>query len=140
MSYDISLKDPVTNETLCAKFNHEMTGGIYAIGGTNELWLNITYNYARWYYHAGVFAPTKEESEGIRTIYGKSGAESIPILQHAINTLQALEEDITEEERLKYISYGTDGYWLPTRENAIRPLYQLLSMAQLRPDGIWDGD
>lgn len=140
MSYDISLKDPVTNETLCAKFNHEMTGGTYTIGGTNELWLNITYNYARWYYHTGVFAATKEESKGIRTIYGKSGAESIPILQHAINTLQALEEDITEEERLKYISYGADGYWLPTRENAIRPLYQLLSMAQFRPDGIWDGD
>lgn len=139
MSYDIFLKDPVTNETLCAKFNHEMTGGTYAIGDTNELRLNITHNYSMWYYRAGVFAPTKEESIGIHTIYGKSGAESIPILQHAINTLQALEEDITGEERLKYISYGIDGYWLPTRENAIRPLYQLLSMAQLRPDGIWDG-
>ena len=140
MSYDISLKDPVTNETLCAKFNHEMTGGIYAIGGTNELWLNITYNYARWYYHAGVFAATKEESKGIRTIYGKSGAESIPILRGAIAALQALEEDISEQDRLACISVGADGYWMPTKENAIRPLYQLLSMAYLRPDGIWDGD
>lgn len=140
MSYDISLKDPVTNKTLCTKFNHEMTGGIYAIGGTNELWLNITYNYARWYYHAGVFAATKEESKGIRTIYGKSGAESIPILRSAIAALQALEEDISEQDRLACISVGADGYWMPTKENAIRPLYQLLSMAQLRPDGIWDGD
>lgn len=140
MSYDISLKDPATNETLCATFNHEMAGGTYAIGGTNELWLNITYNYARWYYHAGVFAATKEESKGIRTIYGKSGAESIPILRSAIATLQALEEDISEQDRLACISVGADGYWMPTKENAIRPLYQLLSMAQLRPDGIWDGD
>mgnify|MGYP006978086123 CR=1 FL=1 len=140
MSYDIFLKDPVTNKTLCTKFNHEMTGGTYAIGGTNELWLNITYNYARWYYHAGVFAATKEESKGIRTIYGKSGAESIPILRSAIAALQALEEDISEQDRLACISVGADGYWMPTKENAIRPLYQLLSMAYLRPDGIWDGD
>ena len=27
-----------------------------------------------------------------------------------------------------------------TAANAIRPLYQLMAMAQLRPDGVWDGD
>ena len=32
------------------------------------------------------------------------------------------------------------GYWVATRENAIRPLYQLLAMAQMRPDGVWEGD
>ena len=31
-------------------------------------------------------------------------------------------------------------YWEATAANAIRPLYQLLAMARLRPDGIWDGD
>ena len=140
MSYCIELLDPVTKEVLHTDNPHDMQGSTYPINGTTELSLGVTYNYARWYYHAGVFAATKEESEGIRTIYGKSGAESIPILRSAIAALQALEEDISEQDRLACISVGADGYWMPTKENAIPPLYQLLSMAQLRPDGIWDRD
>lgn len=140
MSYDISLRDPVTQETLCAEFEHEMTGGTYAVGGTKELWLNITYNYAGWYYRPGVFGPTREESKGIRTIYGMSGAESIPVLQKAIAALQAMTEDISDEERRQCEEQGATGYWMPTRDNAIRPLFQLLAMAKIRPDGVWDGD
>ena len=52
MSYDISLVDPVTKETLHVDDIHFMTGGTFAIGGTTELWLNITYNYAHYYYEA----------------------------------------------------------------------------------------
>lgn len=140
MSYDISLCDPVTKEVLHAKFNHEMTGGIYAIGGTNELWLNVTYNYGRWYYRPGVFAETKKESKGIRTIYGMTGAESIGVLEKAIKALQSTTEDISEQEKQKYEQNGAGGYWTPTRENAIRPLCQLLAMAKIRPDGVWEGD
>lgn len=140
MSYDIYLGDPVTKEPLETEVPHMMIGGTYAVGGTKELWLNITYNYARWYYKDGVFANTKEESDGIRTIYSLSGAESIPVLQKAITALQAMTEDINEEERREYEEHGATGYWLPTRENAIKPLYQLLAMAQIRPDGIWRGD
>ena len=47
MSYDISLKDPVTKETIEVKDAHFMQGGTYALGGTKELWLNVTYNYGR---------------------------------------------------------------------------------------------
>ena len=140
MSYDIELCDPVTKETLHAKFKHEMTGGTYAIGGTDELWLNITWNYAEWYYKPGVFAATKEESKGIRTIYGMSGAESICVLQNAINALQSMTEDIDEDSRRRCEEQGVTGYWMPTRSNAIKPLYQLLAMAMMRPDGIWEGD
>lgn len=140
MSYDISLIDPVSKETLCAEFEHEMTGGTYAVGGTKELWLNVTYNYADWYYKPGVFGPTKEESKGIRTIYGMSGAESIPVLQKAISALKAMAEDISDEERRQCEEQGATGYWMPTRDNAIRPLYQLVAMAMIRPDGVWDGD
>ena len=140
MSYDISLIDPVSKETLCAEFEHEMTGGTYAVGGTKELWLNVTYNYADWYYKPGVFGPTKEESKGIRTIYGMSGAESIPVLQKAISALKAMAEDISDEERRQCEEQGVTGYWMPTRDNAIRPLYQLVAMAMIRPDGVWDGD
>ncbi len=140
MSYDISLCDPVTKETLHAEVPHKMEGGTYCKNGTTELWLNITYNYANWYYHDGTFADKKEDSEGIRTIYGMSGAESIPVLKKAISFLESLDKDISKEERKKCEEQGATGYWMPTRANAIRPLYQLLAMAQIRPDGVWEGD
>lgn len=147
MSYDISLKDPVTKETVCFDTPHQMTGGTYAVGGTTEAWLNITYNYARWYYKDGVFPDRGEAGKdfydgltGIRSIYGLSGAESIPILEHAIKSLESMEEDLSEEEIQKYKNGGAGGYWMPTRENAIKPLYQLLAMAKMRPDAVWDGD
>ena len=140
MSYDITLTDPVTKETIRFDSAHDMRGGTYALGGTTEAWLNITYNYADWYYKPGVFGPTEEKSKGIRAIYGLSGAESIPVLQKAIAALQAMTEDISDEERNQCEEQGATGYWMPTRENAIKPLYQLLAMAKMRPDGVWDGD
>lgn len=118
MSYDIHLTDPVSHEPLHTSTPHMMTGGTYAMNGTTELWLNITYNYSDFYYR--IFG-----EKGIRTIYGKTGAESIPILQDAISQLG---DDVS------------DDYWEATEGNAKRPLYQLIAMARLRPDGVWDGD
>lgn len=120
MSYDISLKDPVTKETIEVKDAHFMRGGTYALDGTKELWLNVTYNYGKIFRRPEVLG-----EEGIRTIYGMTGAESIPVLQNAIANLG----DDTDPD-----------YWEPTDGNAKRPLCQLLAMAQMRPDGIWDGD
>ena len=60
--------------------------------------------------------------------------------QAAIKTLESLTEDISEEERRKCEEQGATGYWMPTRINAIKPLHQLLALAQMRPDGVWDGD
>lgn len=120
MSYDISLKDPITKETIEVKDAHFMHGGTYALGGTKELWLNVTYNYGSIFRRPEVLG-----SEGIRTIYGMTGAESIPVLQNAIANLS----DDTDPD-----------YWKATDGNAKRPLCQLLAMAQMRPDGIWDGD
>ena len=54
MSYDIYLTDPVTHEPLKLEAAHHMRGGTYAMSGTTEAWLNITYNYADWYYRPGV--------------------------------------------------------------------------------------
>lgn len=118
MSYDIDLNDPVTKEVIKLDTPHHMAGGTYALGGTNYLSLNVTYNYADHFYH------TMGE-KGIRTIYGRSGAESIPILEHAINQLG---DDVDPD------------YWEPTEGNAKRALLKLLAMAKMRPDGIWDGD
>lgn len=140
MSYDIYLTDPVTHEPLELEEAHHMRGGTYAMSGTTEAWLNITYNYADWYYRPGVFARTKKASKGIRTIYGMTGAQSIPILQRAIAKLESLNENISDKERRECEEQGATGYWMPTRENAIRPLHQLLALAQMRPDGIWEGD
>lgn len=135
MSYDISLRDPVTKETIRFENPHFMRGGMYAIYGTTEAWLNVTYNYSPWYYRAEVFG-----KDGIRAIYGLAGAESIPVLRKAIAGMESLNEDLFEDERQECLAHDVSGYWLPTKENAIKPLYQLLAMAQMRPDGVWDGD
>ena len=120
MSYDITLNDPVTNEPIQIKDVHFMQGGTYQMGGCTELWLNITYNYSEFYYREDVFG-----EKGIRTIYGMTGLESIPVLEKAIN---ALGNDVNKD------------YWEATEGNAKKPLIQLLTMAKMRPDGIWDGD
>ncbi len=140
MSYDITLNDPVTKETIELDAPHQIKGGTYAINGTSEAWLNVTYNYAGWYYKDGVFPSKDGESQGIRTIYGMSGAESIPVLKGAIAALENSTDEISDEERKQYKEQGVTGYWMPTRENAIKPLYSLLAFAQMRPDGVWDGD
>lgn len=138
MSYDIRLVDPVKRETLLCEIPHQMKGGTFAIGGTQEMDLNITYNYADWYYRPGVFSI--EGRGGIRHIYGLTGAESIPVLKGAIKALEECKEDISDEEREECEEQGATGYWMPTRENAIKRICQLLAFAQMRPDGIWEGD
>ena len=118
MSYDIRLNDPITKETIQLDSPHHMRGGTYAIGGTQEAWLNVTYNYYE-HYHS-VFG-----ENGIRTIYGLTGAESIPLLKEAASKLG---DDISEN------------YWDATEGNAKKALLQLIALAEMRPDGIWDGD
>ena len=118
MSYDIYLKDPITKEPIILETPHFVKGGTYSINGTQELWLNITWNYADHYYR--VFG-----EKGIRTIYGMTGAESIPIIK---NAMSRLADDVS------------DNYWEATEGNAKQALAGLLAFAQMRPDGIWDGD
>jgi len=118
MSYDISLRDPVTRETIQLDSRHDIRGGTYAIGGSREAWLNVTYNYGDIFRR--VLGPT-----GIRAIYGKTGAESISTLTAAI---AQLGDDVD------------DDYWKATDGSAKRALCGLLAFAQMRPDGIWDGD
>ena len=192
MSYDISLKDQVTGETLQVEHAHFMTGGTYAVGGTQEMWLNITYNYGHYYYEAtegdprfahdepacvhadGSYGPIETEY-GIRGIYGKTGAESILMLKDMIARIESrykkdgkwidteregvmyLDPEGNEyddfvyaimhslpytKEKYKYIvnEGPNEDYWEPTAGNAIKPLYKLIALAQMRPDGVWDGD
>ena len=59
---------------------HNLKGGTYALGGTTQPCLNITYNYSRHFYN------TLGE-DGIRSLYGKTASEIIPILDKAIERL-----------------------------------------------------
>lgn len=118
MSHDIYLNEPDSKVTIEFKKKHDRAGGTHISDGTTMAWLNITYNYAvHFYAHIG--------QKGIRTIYGLTGEESIPILEQAI---KRLGDDVN------------DDYWKPTEGNAKRALIGLLSFAKERPDGIWSGD
>ena len=119
MSYDIELQDPVTKETLILDEPHQMKGGTYAVGGTPEASLNITYNYSNH------FSKVFGDEEGIRKLYGMTAVESIPILEKAISELG---NDVDPD------------YWVSTEGNAKSALCQLLALAKMRPDGIWAGD
>ena len=199
MSYDIHLVERVSGETIKLPIKHMMTGGTYQAdydpvtrtfspATINEAWLNITYNYGRYYYEAAEGDerfygeekyPTEEEKGkiqnlGIRGIYGKTGAESISMLNdlaeridkkykvngewitgvrekreyydesgNKVDGITALEKKIKVTEKVYEIEIregDMENYWTATAANAIKPLYQLIAMASLRPDGIWDGD
>ena len=117
MSYDVSLCDPVTGTELEVDNPHFLRGGNYCPNGSTELSLNITYNYGSIFRRADVLG-----KDGIPGLDGKTGAETIPLLQSAIGHLN---NDVD------------DDYWEPTEGNAKRALCGLLSFAQMRPDGKW---
>lgn len=119
MSYDIHLLNQKTKEVIQFEEPLDIKGGNYQLGGTTEAWLNVTYNYSRYFYRT-------MGKKGIRTIYGMTGQESIPILISAIEQLCDNQHD--------------EDYWEPTEGNAKTALRNLLRLAELCPTGIWDGD
>lgn len=120
MSYDIYLLDPVSKQTIRFDEPHQMAGGTCAMGGTTEAWLNVTYNYSKHFYRV------IPGDQGIRTIYGMTGAESLPILKAAAGQLG---DDVDPND-----------YWNPTEGNAKQALLQLAALAQMAPHGVWGGD
>ncbi len=122
MSYDIHLKDRKTGEQLHIEHNHLLQGGTCAVGGTTELWLNVTYNYGE------IFRKVLGE-KGIRSIYGLGAVESLPILFEAVNKLEGKRQG---------------DYWAATEGNAKAALLDLMSLVQLAIredfDAVWDGD
>jgi hypothetical protein len=148
MSYDLSLIDPVTKEIIECHA-HDMGGGRKKSSITDLAVVKVNFGYSailqkafpvlnephkgtpKWLTDC-ISDLTKEclgESiyrlSGIRTLYGMSGAESIPMLEDAISQLA---DD------------ATDNYLEATEGNVKRVLFQLLALARMRPDGIWDGD
>lgn len=118
MSYDIDLCDPVTGVALELDDAHHIRGGTYCVGGTRYASLNVTYNYSRHFYRV-------MGEKGIRTLYGMTGAASLPVLDAAI---AALGDDVDGD------------YWKATEGNAKQALCSLRALAAMRPDGVWSGD
>lgn len=133
MSYDIDLIDPITKKTIIINDPHFIRGGTYQIGGSNELTLNITYNYAKILHR--VLQPdlvpsltqktTDKYDTGIRSLYGMTALEATPILEGAINKLA---DDMSSD------------YWEATEGNVKRALNNLLTLCKMRPDAIITGD
>lgn len=118
MSYDICLNDPKTGCVITFDEPIPVSGGTFALGGTREAWLNVTYNYGSHYRRV-------MGEKGIRTVYGMTGKESLPVLDAAID---ALGDDVSSN------------YWDATEGNAKAALRNLALLAGLAPHGVWDGD
>jgi hypothetical protein len=166
VSYDIRLTEPDTGDTICFDEAHDHKGGTYAMGGTNEAWLNITYNYSPFY------RQHVDNEQGIRWLYGKTGAEVLPRLRAAVaklgteqwtGTFLGLNWPTSHYEKWGPRLRGVDleapenaglrnealaagvvkdcgGYWKPTPGNAGHALLGLIAFAEARPDGVFQGD
>ena len=71
MSWWISLVHPETED--CAEVTAHSEGGTYALGGTPDATLNVTYNYGRHF--------------DFWSLKGKTGGETIPILEQEVQRL-----------------------------------------------------
>lgn len=130
MSYDIRLIDHTTHKVLEAENPHFMQGGTFCPGGTKELWLNITYNYAavlcKVLQRDIIDQDTGKRTTlvGLDAINGLYAAETISMLRKAINSLSN--------------EGANESYWHPTEGNVKKALIQLKALADMRPDGVWE--
>jgi hypothetical protein len=88
-------------------------GGTYALGGTTDAELNVTYNYSR-VYHPHDFS--------LKDLSDKTGGETSARLAELVSEL------------------GTDqseDYWEPSDGNAGHALNVLLSWAKQHPRAVW---
>ena len=124
MSYDISLINKNTKQPLLLHHPQYLRGGMVPKELSNgelvqamntHAELNITYNYSRYYYEASDgderFFVTNENGEkkngGIRGLYGKTAAESLPMLT-----------DMIERIKRKYMDQET-GKWSVTKRKKV---------------------
>lgn len=119
MSYDISLIDPKTGKSAELPFAMRLVGGTVPVGGTTVADVNITYNYSKHF--SRLFGV-----DGIRTLYGKSGRETLQMLTDAALSLEN--------------NVDVNDYWAATDGNVKEAIVQLINLALWCPDGVWDGD
>lgn len=116
MSWDVTLNDPNTGKPMQVPNHSE--GGTYALGGTTDACLNVTYN------HSNLFGEVLSEERRLDCLDGWSGLHTLIDLSGAITQLGNEPPD--------------EDYWKPTRGNARKALAILLFWAALHPEGIWE--
>ena len=110
MSYDIRVFDSKTEEPVTLPEKHYFAGGTFAMDGTTDPWLNITYNYGDYFYKF------MDEDRGIRALYGIPLQEAIGLLD---NTIVALGDEPPDPD-----------YWKATAGNARKALENLKAIAE----------
>ena len=118
MSYYICLLDE-NEEVIKLDKPRVMRMGTMQMDGETEAHINITYNYGQ------IFRDTIDKDQGIRWLYGKKAKDTVDTL---ITAMTRLKDDFSED------------YWEATEGNAKLALMNLLELAWMYPDGIWDGD
>lgn len=118
MSYDIRLVNP-DGTTFEFSTPLDIKGGTYAVGGTTEACINVTYNYSKHFFR--VFG-----EKGIRSLYGVSSRDSTDII---VAAMMQLDNDVHPD------------YWEDTEGNAKKALADMLLMAIFANfDCKWEGD
>lgn len=152
MSYDIHITNE-QGETLHTAQPHHLYGGTYSPDST-ELWYNITYNYAPFYYRKEALG----ESTAVWCDTGKGYNEQvqpetggIPGLAHltipqarerVLKAIQNLRDEPLDEHGKPYkpvkchdgSTLPAEDYWAPNEANARRALIKLLQLLCLAPD------
>ena len=105
MSHDIHIIDSVTNTPKVLKEPYLSRGGTYAIEGSVEAWLNITYNYGKIYRELW--------GHGLDYFNGKKIKEMKPKVEAGIKALGVTRHN---------------DYWEPTKGNAGAALLDLLTL------------
>lgn len=118
MSYDISIVDQTGN--VCkSKIKHDVRGGTYAVEGTTELWLSVTFNYAT------IFNELFGDG-GIKNFNGVSIKDSIPKLLEAAGKLESDDPIVND-------------YWKPTSGNVKKTLLCMVQLTTYAPeDALWE--
>ena len=106
MSWWIYLQDSNTGENVEVPPHKE--GGTFALGGTREGEINVTYNYGKWF--------------AFRELNKMQASETIPRLK------QAMEELGIDTDR---------DYWKPTKGNVGYTCGILLRWAEMNPEAVW---
>ena len=108
-------------------------GSTYAVGGSTDARMSVTYNYSNQYGQSGVQTPEPWTDHGgeVRTdfspwwLHGRTGRETAPVLMQVVQALGT--------ER------GPD-YWTSTPGNAGHAMAVLWLWAVDHPDAVWEVD
>lgn len=116
MSWDVVLEDADGGRV---EVERHTEGGIHAVGGTAYAELNITFNYAYFYYHE------IDPIDGLRWLDDKQAIETLEVLREAVATLGETPHP------------DCQNYWCGSTGRAGKALSTLLEWAEANPEATW---